>query len=81
MALARKEGFDVREEFLTIYDLMSADEVFLTGTAAEVIGVRSLDERKIGSGSRGPVTKQIVNAFKRETENGVPFDSGVAVAG
>ena len=62
--LGREAGFDVREESLNRYDLYTADEVFLTGTAAEVVGVIKLDGRKIGSGVVGPVTKDMAARFR-----------------
>ncbi|MBI4542933.1 MAG: branched-chain-amino-acid transaminase [Gemmatimonadetes bacterium] len=63
MEVAREAGYEVREETLTRYDLYTADEVFLTGTAAEVVGVARLDGRKIGCGQVGPVTKDIMARF------------------
>ena len=64
MNLARQEGMDVREETLTRYDLYNADEVFLTGTAAEVIGVVDIDRRRIGDGKPGKVTRLLARRFK-----------------
>lgn len=63
MDLARAHGLDVREEMLTRYDLYTADEVFLTGTAAEVIGVASIDRRTIGSGKPGPITRLLAREY------------------
>jgi branched-chain amino acid aminotransferase len=62
--LARENGFAVCEKDLTRYDLYSAEEIFLTGTAAEVIGVVELDGRKIGTGKPGPVTKTLLKKFE-----------------
>jgi branched-chain amino acid aminotransferase len=62
--LGREAGFDVREEPLNRYDLYTADEVFLTGTAAEVVGVVKLDGRKIGCGSVGKVTQDLAARFR-----------------
>ena len=62
--LGREAGFDVREESLNRYDLYTADEVFLTGTAAEVVGVVKLDGRKIGCGSVGKVTQDLAARFR-----------------
>jgi branched-chain amino acid aminotransferase len=61
--LARDKGISVREVGLTRDELYLADEVFLTGTAAEVTPVREIDHRAIGSGRRGPVTKALQDAF------------------
>jgi branched-chain amino acid aminotransferase len=56
-------------------EVKSADEVFLTGTAAEVIAVTQIDDIKIGTGGEGPVTKRIRDAFKRVvTSDHVPED-------
>lgn len=71
--LARKNGIEVTEEVITRYDVLSADECFLTGTAAEVIPMVSLDKRPIGNGKPGPMTKKIIELFRAETHNGTPF--------
>lgn len=68
--LARNNGLDVREEVLTLYDLVSADEAFLTGTAAEVIPLVSLDGRKIGCGTPGEITHRIMDLFSEATKEG-----------
>jgi len=61
--LAKKDGIEVQEKDLTRFDLYVADEMFLTGTAAEVIGVVEMDGRVIGSGVPGPVTKRLRKLF------------------
>ncbi len=61
--IARTLGMDVAERSLELDDLLDADEAFFTGTAAEVTPIRQVDERTIGEGRRGPVTKQIQDAF------------------
>ena len=71
MQLARDAGYEVRETTLTRHDLYVADEMFLTGTAAEIVPVVSLDERKIGSGKPGPVTDELVERFRALTRSGV----------
>ena len=63
IALARDKGIAVAEEPVTRDELYIADEVFLTGTAAEVTPIREIDRRRIGTGSRGPVTKALQGAF------------------
>lgn len=65
MQLAREMSLDVQETVLTRYELWTADEMFLTGTAAEVIAVVDLDKRTIGSGKPGPVTKKLVQAYRK----------------
>ena len=61
--LAETLGIPVKERSLTRYDIYTADECFLTGTAAEVIPVVSLDRRKIGTGEPGPDTHRFLKAF------------------
>jgi branched-chain amino acid aminotransferase len=61
--LARGKNIPVREEAITRDDLYIADEVFLTGTAAEVTPIREIDHRSIGTGTRGPIAKTLQEAF------------------
>ncbi len=61
--LARGKNIPVREEAITRDDLYIADEVFLTGTAAEVTPIREIDHRSIGEGKRGPIAKSLQEAF------------------
>jgi branched-chain amino acid aminotransferase len=63
ISLAQKEKMKVVEKNLTRLDLYISDELFLTGTAAEVIGVVEIDGRKIGNGKPGPVTKLLRKKF------------------
>lgn len=71
--LARGIGIKVEECKLTPFDLYSADEAFLTGTAAEVIPMVTIDGRNIGDGKPGHITKQLIELYRKETYNGVPF--------
>jgi branched-chain amino acid aminotransferase len=68
MELAAKQKLDVREEVFTRHELYTADEVFLTGTAAEIIPVIRIDNRTIGEGKVGPVTKSLTKAFHAITD-------------
>ncbi|MHC4387409.1 MAG: branched-chain-amino-acid transaminase [Planctomycetota bacterium] len=61
--LAKEEGLEVVEKNLTRFDLFVCDEFFLTGTAAEVIGIVEIDGRVIGDGKPGAVTKLMRNKF------------------
>jgi len=61
--LAKAEGFEVIEKNLTRFDLYVCDEFFLTGTAAEVIGIVEIDGRVIGNGKPGSVTKMLRKKF------------------
>lgn len=63
ITLAADLGYEVTETDLPRELLYVADEVFLTGTAAEVTPVRTIDQIKIGNDSRGPITKAIQSAF------------------
>jgi branched-chain amino acid aminotransferase len=65
MELAQKIGFKVKEKLLRPLDLEMAEEIFLTGTAAEIIGVVEVDGRKVGSGRVGEVTKKLMAEFKK----------------
>ena len=58
-ALAEEIGLEVRERRITRDEVYIADEAFFTGTAAEVLPIRELDGRMIGSGERGPVTEKL----------------------
>ena len=61
--LAASQGLEVLEQNIPRETLYVADEVFMTGSAAEVTPVRSVDKITVGTGTRGPVTEQIQNAF------------------
>lgn len=73
IVLAREMGLEVREEQIPREMLYISDEVFLTGTAAEVTPVRTIDKIQVGEGFRGELTKKIQEAFfaivNGETEN------------
>jgi branched-chain amino acid aminotransferase len=71
--LARDAGHTVVEGLLTPMDVYMAEEAFLTGTAAEVIPMISLDGRKIGCGTPGLVTIDLIKRFREHTQTGVPF--------
>lgn len=71
--LAREAGYTVEETFLTPFDVYTADEAFLTGTAAEVIGMVSLDGRKIGCGNPGESTLELAQLYRDFTRTGVAF--------
>ena len=79
MALAREAGYAVEEAFMTPFDVYTADEAFLTGTAAEVIPMVSLDERLVGDGAPGPVTRDLMARFHAHTTVGTPFMEGALV--
>jgi branched-chain amino acid aminotransferase len=61
--MARAAGTLVQETALTRHDVYSADECFLTGTAAEVVPVVKCDGRPIGNGKPGPITRRLRDQF------------------
>lgn len=63
MTMARNLGYEVREDRFSRDELYIADEVFLTGTAAEITPVREIDDRRIGAGKPGPVTLKLQAAY------------------
>ena len=74
MDLARQHGYEVRELTLTRYDLYTANEMFLTGTAAEIISVVDMDRRVIGTGKPGRRTLELTDAFREFTgRTGTPI--------
>jgi branched-chain amino acid aminotransferase len=70
--LANDAGLTVSEARLTRDDLYAADEVFVCGTAAEVIGLREIDFRRIGEGRTGPITRAIQRLYRDATEGRHP---------
>jgi branched-chain amino acid aminotransferase len=63
MELAEAAGYPVDQTMLNRYDLYTADEAFFTGTASEIVGIRQLDGRVIGTGKSGPVTRDLRSRF------------------
>ncbi|MBT9177551.1 MAG: Branched-chain-amino-acid aminotransferase [Firmicutes bacterium] len=64
MELAMRDGYTVREQVMTRHDLFVADEIFFTGSGAEVIPVINVDGRSIGDGKPGAITWHFVNAYR-----------------
>jgi branched-chain amino acid aminotransferase len=76
LGLAAKLKLSAREMNLTRYDLMTADECFLTGTAAEIVPVASIDGRLVGTGKPGPITLKLTDEFRNLTRSeGTPIDA------
>jgi branched-chain amino acid aminotransferase len=74
--LAKSLGYEVAETNLTPFQLFTADEAFFTGTAAEVVPIREVNKRQIGSGGPGPITKKLMAAFQKaivDPVEGVPI--------
>jgi branched-chain amino acid aminotransferase len=72
--IAEQLGIPCREDRMTRYEVYTADECFLTGTAAEVIAGVEYDKRVIGDGKPGPITQQVIAKFREQTgTTGAPF--------
>lgn len=65
MPLAKKLGYDITVANVTPFQLLNADELFFTGTAAEIVPIRQVNWRQIGTGTAGPVTKKLMVEFKK----------------
>jgi branched-chain amino acid aminotransferase len=70
--IAKSLGLHFTRRDLLRHDLYTADELFLTGTAAEILPVRSVDRRPVGAGKPGPITVRIMEAFDRLVREKVP---------
>ncbi|HWL53649.1 MAG TPA: branched-chain-amino-acid transaminase [Chthoniobacteraceae bacterium] len=75
LELGKELGYEIREPNISRYDIFTSDECFLTGTAAEIIPVVSLDGRPIGNCRPGPVTAKFIERFRELTRSsGTPID-------
>lgn len=63
MTIARDQGYEVIEHSLVRTDLYHADEAFFTGTAAEIVPIAEVDDRPVGAGRPGPITREIADIF------------------
>jgi len=63
--IGKEVGVDVREQVLRDSDLFSADEAFLTSTTREAVPIVTVDDRPIGSGRPGPITRKLLDGFRR----------------
>ncbi len=68
MEVAREKGYEMLEQPFTRFDVFNADEAFLTGTAAEALPVIEVDKRPIGTGKPGPITQELIAAFRERTK-------------
>jgi len=74
--IAAKLGYEVIERNITVTELYSADEAFLTGTGAEIMPIREVNKRRIGEGKMGPITERILEEFMkivRDPNEGIPI--------
>ena len=67
MTIARDQGYEVVEQSLVRTDLYHADEAFFTGTAAELVPIAEVDDRPVGAGKPGPITREILDIFTAAT--------------
>ena len=72
LRIAADQGLTVREKRITRDEVYVADEAFFTGTAAEVVPIRELDNRAIGSGKRGPITEKLQSIYFEAVRGGQP---------
>ncbi len=74
--IAQKLGYTVIKKEITPADLFLANEVFFTGTAAEIVPVKEINKRRIGNGKPGPVTKRLMEEYSKlvkDPKEGVPI--------
>ncbi|HJJ55447.1 MAG TPA: hypothetical protein O0X99_00495 [Methanocorpusculum sp.] len=69
LELVEKLGIDYEICDLGIFDLYTADEVMVSGTAAEICAITKIDGRVIGTGKPGPIYKKLLSEFKKMTDN------------
>ena len=67
--LCSELGITIREMSMARYDIYTADESFLTGTAAETIPMVKLDEREIGDGKPGPISLKLIEAYRQKVRS------------
>ena len=67
LQLARQRGLQLKQRYLSLDELYGAEEVFLTGTTVEVLGVVRIDGKTIGNGKPGPVTRALAEGFADKT--------------
>jgi branched-chain amino acid aminotransferase len=75
--IAEELNYPLEERAITVHELYNADEVLVTGTAAEVVPIMKISGRTIGEGKPGPVFSKILRRFKeliRESSEGTPID-------
>jgi branched-chain amino acid aminotransferase len=73
--LAKDEDIKIIERSLTVHELYNADEAFFTGTAAEIAPLVNVDGKIIGTGEPGPITKMLIDQFKKIRKCGTPIHS------
>ena len=76
LELAHAEGYEVRERRFTRDEVYTADEAFFTGTAAELTPIREVDDRAVGSGKPGPITKRLQERYFAAVRGELPAHDG-----
>ncbi|RMF82154.1 MAG: branched chain amino acid aminotransferase, partial [Nitrospirae bacterium] len=76
LELAREEGIEVRERRFTRDEVYTADEAFFTGTAAELTPIREVDDRPIGAGEPGPITRRLQERYFAAVRGELPAHDG-----
>jgi branched-chain amino acid aminotransferase len=76
VTLARELGYELREQPISRDQLYAADEVFVCGTAAELVALREIDFRAVGAGRMGPITGQLQQAFHDAVRGRLPQHQG-----
>lgn len=71
--LAKEDGLQIVERSITVHELNNADEAFFTGTAAEIAPLVTVDGKVIGTGEPGPITKKLIESFKKLRKCGTPI--------
>lgn len=74
MMLAKGASIRTHEALLSMYDVYTADEVFVTGTGTGIIPVIEVDKRPIGDGKPGRITQQLIRLYAEEVKKGEPFE-------
>jgi branched-chain amino acid aminotransferase len=73
--IAEKSGYTISEKFFSRVEMFISDEVFITGTGAEIVPVVRIDGRTVGNGNPGPVTKDLMQKFSDFVmSNGTPIE-------
>ena len=80
MKIAERLNIEVRQEEIPRVNLYTADEVFLSGTASELLPVSEIDKRKVGTGEVGPVTEELLRLYREIVRGEVVIDSGYLTA-
>jgi branched-subunit amino acid aminotransferase/4-amino-4-deoxychorismate lyase len=74
--LAGKEGIQTREGLIQPAELMAADECFITNTTVEIMPVTKVNDKPVGSGQPGPITAQLLKAYKNEVQQCLKTQAG-----